>query len=148
MFNLHVSCLTNPGRTYTVVNDRLRRKTEIYGDRTRLPYTMRVYGVIRWETDFVYGDRKKNTEWIKDKHLCSVYRDIRQPYTVVYHRVLSYTIVYGHRMNNVKNFVGENEWAQLEQSRRETVQAMSLIRTAFLVGRIISFTFKWILNKP
>jgi hypothetical protein len=48
-----------PGRTCTIVNDRLRRKTEIYRDRARLPYTTRVHGVIRWETDSVYGDRTK-----------------------------------------------------------------------------------------
>ncbi len=36
-----------PGRICTVVNDRLRRKTEIYGGRTLFPYTGTVYGVKR-----------------------------------------------------------------------------------------------------
>jgi hypothetical protein len=49
----------NPGRIGTVVNDRLRRKTEIYGDRTRTPHTGTVYDVKRSETDSVYGDRVK-----------------------------------------------------------------------------------------
>jgi hypothetical protein len=48
-----------PGRIYTVVNDRLRRKTEIYGGRKRLPHTGPVYDVKRSETDSVYGDRVK-----------------------------------------------------------------------------------------
>ena len=48
-----------PGRIGTVVNDRLRRKTEIYGGRTRTPYTSTVYDGKRSETDSVYGDRVK-----------------------------------------------------------------------------------------
>jgi hypothetical protein len=65
LFNLQClfHSLTNfrliSGRTCTIVNDCLRRKTEIYRDRARLPYTTRVHGVIRWETDSVYGDRTK-----------------------------------------------------------------------------------------
>jgi hypothetical protein len=48
-----------PGRTGTVVNDRLRRETEIYGGRTHLAYTICVYGAIRSETESVHGDREK-----------------------------------------------------------------------------------------
>jgi hypothetical protein len=48
-----------PGRTDTLVNDRLRRETEIYGGRTHGPYTICVYGAIRSETESVYGDREK-----------------------------------------------------------------------------------------
>ncbi len=49
----------HPGRIVMVVNDRLRRKTEIYGGRTRTPHTGTVYDVKRLETDSVYGDRVK-----------------------------------------------------------------------------------------
>jgi hypothetical protein len=49
----------NPGRIGTVVNDRLRRKTGIYGGRTRTPHTGTVYDVKQSETDSVYGDRVK-----------------------------------------------------------------------------------------
>ncbi len=49
----------DPGRIGTVVNDRLRRKTEIYGGRTRTSHTGTVYDVKRSETDSVYGDRVK-----------------------------------------------------------------------------------------
>ncbi len=51
--------LADPGRTCTIVNDLLRRTTEIYRDCARLPYTTRAHGVIQWETDSVYGDRTK-----------------------------------------------------------------------------------------
>jgi len=57
-FDHHV-LIDYPGRTCTIVNDRLRRTTEIYRDRARLPYTTRVHGLIRRETDSVYGDRTK-----------------------------------------------------------------------------------------
>jgi hypothetical protein len=42
-----VKIRNDPGRACTFVNDRLRRKTEIYGGRAWLPYTTCVYGVIR-----------------------------------------------------------------------------------------------------
>jgi hypothetical protein len=41
------------------MHDRKRPLTEIYRDRARLPYATRVHGIIRWETDSVYGDRTK-----------------------------------------------------------------------------------------
>ncbi len=48
-----------PGRTGTAVNDRLRRETEINGDRERSPCTMSVYEADRQETDSVYDGREK-----------------------------------------------------------------------------------------
>jgi hypothetical protein len=75
-----------PGRTCTVVNDRLRWKTEIYGGRTQDPYTGTVYGVKRWETDTVYGDRIKNRSDLKVT--------VSTPYTELYdYRIRSYIIV-------------------------------------------------------
>ncbi len=49
----------HPGRIGTVVNDRLRRKTDIYAGRTRTPYTGTVYDVKQSETDSANGDRVK-----------------------------------------------------------------------------------------
>jgi hypothetical protein len=75
-----------PGRTCTVVNDRLRWKTEIYGGRTQDPYTGTVYGVKRWETDTVYGDRIKKRSDLKVT--------VSTPYTELYDcRIRSYIIV-------------------------------------------------------
>jgi hypothetical protein len=59
MAEIQMVILIYPGRIGTVVNDRLRRKTEIYGGRTRTPHTGTVYDVKRSETDSVYGDRVK-----------------------------------------------------------------------------------------
>jgi hypothetical protein len=79
---------TIPGRTCTVVNDRLRRKTEIYGVRTQVPYTGTVYGVKRWKTDSVYGDRIKIRSNLKVK--------FSTPYTELYDcRIRSYITVCG-----------------------------------------------------
>ncbi len=73
-----------PGRTCTVVNGRLRWNTETYGGRTQDPYTGTVYGVKRWETDTVYGDRIK------------IWSDLMvtvcTSYTIVYYRVRPYTV--------------------------------------------------------
>ena len=87
---------THPGRTDTVVNDRLRRYTAINGDRTRPPYTMNVYGAKRQETDSVYGSREKIRRFWKvifDTPFTEINGDKRLPFTVVYHRMWSYTIV-------------------------------------------------------
>ncbi len=77
-----------PGRTCTVVNDRLRWRTETYGGRTQNPYTGTVYGVKRWEMDTVYGDRMKIRSDFKVT-VCT-------PYTELYDcRIRSYIIVCG-----------------------------------------------------
>ena len=83
-----------PGRTCTLVNDRLRRKTEIYGGRAQLPYTMCVYGAIRWETDSVYGDRTKIRTDLKI-NICAPYTELYDcriwSYITVRDRIRSYT---------------------------------------------------------
>ena len=80
LWNVH-----NPGRICTIVNDRLRRKAEIYGDHTQVSYTGTVYGMKRWETDSVYGDRIKIRSDSKVK--------FSTPYTELYDcRIRSYTV--------------------------------------------------------
>jgi hypothetical protein len=87
IYKIYYRCNDNiPGRTCTVVNDRLRWKTEIYGGRTQDPCTGTVYGVKRWETDTVYGDRIKIRSDLKVT--------VSTPYTELYDcRIRSYIIV-------------------------------------------------------
>jgi hypothetical protein len=87
-FFLAILAWLYPGRTCTVVNDRLRWKTETYGGRTQDPYTSTLYGVKRWEMDTVYGDRMKIQSDL-EVTVCT-------PYTELYDcRKRSYIIVYG-----------------------------------------------------
>ncbi len=80
---------------------RKRPFTEKNGD-IRRSYTNTVHGHrIRCETvrnGFRIRRSWKNTEWLKTELLCSVYGAIRLPYTVVYHRVRLYTVIYGYSM--------------------------------------------------
>jgi hypothetical protein len=94
-FDHHV-LIDYPGRTCTIANDRLQRTTEIYRDRARLPYTTRVNGLIRRETDSVYGDRTKIlSDW--RGNICASYTELYdcriRSYNAVRDRIRSYTAV-------------------------------------------------------
>ena len=84
---------------------RKRSFTEKNGD-IRRSCTASVYDA-RIRSDTVRnGFRKrrsyKNMEWLKDKHLYSVYGVIRLPYTVVYHRTRSYLVVYDYHKRTIQ----------------------------------------------
>jgi len=98
----------NPGRTRTVVNDRLRRLTEVNEDRLRPPCTISVYGAERQETDSVYGGREKIRRFrnlINDAPFTEFNGDKRLSFRVVYHRMRPYTIVIyiSDRIGSVSN---------------------------------------------
>ena len=82
-------------QSFTEKNGDIRRSctASIY-DARMLSDTMR-NGFRKWRS-------YKNTEWLKDKHLCSVYGAIRLPYTVVYHRARSYLVVYGYHKRTIQ----------------------------------------------
>jgi hypothetical protein len=75
--------------------------TEKNGDIWR-SYTNTAHGHrIRCETvknEFRIWRLCKNTEWLKTELLCSVYGAIWLPYTVLYHHVRPYVVVYGNSM--------------------------------------------------
>ncbi len=77
----------------TVVNDRLRRLTEVNEDRSRPPCATSVYGAERQETDSVYDAREKIPQVDHPLSSTTVYGDKRPSFVVVYHRMRPYTIV-------------------------------------------------------
>ena len=84
---------------------RKRSFTEKNGD-IRRSCTASVYDArIRSDT-MRNGFRKrrsyKNTEWLKEKHLYSVYGVIRLSYTVVYQRTRSYLVIYGYHKRTIQ----------------------------------------------
>ncbi len=83
------------------MHGRKRPFTEKNGD-IRRSYTNTAHGHrIQCETvrdGFRIRRSCKNTEWLKTELHCSVYGAIRLPYTVVYHRVRPYMVVYGYSM--------------------------------------------------